>query len=712
MHIPDKVISKNFPVLLLVYAIFCYSLAAAPAFHSVAHTITTDTVRPDGNTRLLHLGSNDTLPNKKRSDTTRLPDSSKIVVTDTFNIKFSNDSLEAPIVYKAEDSMVYDVPAKTITLYGKEAKTNYKDNELTAPLIVLEQESGNINAIIKRDSAGKVISMPTFKQGGDFTSTSDTIRFNLKTGKGLTKSTYTQQGEMYVYGEVIKKVSPEVFYVKRGRFTTCNLDTPHFAFISNRVKFINKKVAISGPVHPEFEGVPVPIYLPFGIFPLNSSRHSGFLPPTFSANEQLGLGLEGIGYYKIIGNYWDVVTRANLYSYGGWTLSINPRYSKKYRYSGTIGLDIQNFKYNFKGDPDFRRNRSYNVRWSHAQDSKARPGVSFSANVNAGSSSFNSYVPNNPYQNFSNQLTSSIVYSKTWKDKPFNLTVSANHNQNNIQKLINVNLPDVAFNVNTLYPFRRKEAAGNPAWYENLGIGYQGNAKSLFAFYDTTSNIMKHIIDTLQWGAHHSIPISLSLPQIGFLQVSPSISYDATTYQHKIVRRWDDVNKKVDTTTYKGVYSAQQVSFGLGLATRIFGMFAPKKKDSRLIAIRHEIRPSLSFNYKPDLNKRNYNYIQVDTTGRKLQLPMYEGNIFGPYAPGKFGGISFGVDNNLTMKVRNKKDTSAGATKKITLLDGLSINGSYNLMADSFRLSNLDLSARSTLFDKVSLTAGATFDPY
>src|SRR5436190_5815845 len=501
-------------------------------FHSI---LTTDTIPLKS--------ANDSINRKKNNNTS---DTNIVVKTDTLIFQSSNESLDAPVVYHADDSLVMDIPAKKMILYGKTTKVTYQDNILTSPRIEFDQKTNMVSAYLVKDSNGNVIAYPKFNQG-DFISQSDTIRFDPKTGKGITKGTYTQQDEIFIYAAKIKKVDADVFYAFKGRFTTCNLDTPHFSFVSNRIKFINKKIANSWPVHPEFENVPVPIILPFGIFPVSDGGHSGLLAPSFTANADLGLALEGLGYYKVINDQWDVVLRGTVYSYGGWTANISPRYYKRYHYQGNFALDMQHLK-----DLDDAGTRSFNIRWTHNSDSKARPGVNFSANVNAGSSKFNATVPNSPQRNFQNQLNSSITYSKVWKDKPFSLTVSGNHNQNTNTKTININLPDIGFNVNTLYPFRRQEVIGDYRWYENLGIALNTNARSLSSFYDTTGNFFKEFADHYQWGANHSIPITLSLPQVGNLQFAPGVSYIERWYQEKMIMSWDNTNKKLDTVIDKG----------------------------------------------------------------------------------------------------------------------------------------------------------------
>jgi hypothetical protein len=698
---------------LLVAAITLYGSNSSfhvPYFHSTLTNDTTKNKRPvakqplsdttkfkKNKDSLLAKLRNDSI-NKKNGDST-------FVVTDTLKFKTSKDSLDAPVIYHADDSMVLDVPTKKILLYGKKTSVKYQDNNLEAPHIEFDQQTNLVSAYFVKDSNGKVIAFPTFKQG-TFLSVSDSIRFDMKTGKGLTKGTYTKQDEMFVYGEKIKKIDANVFYAYRGRFTTCNLDTPHFAFVSNRIKFINKKMAITGPVHPEIEGIPIPVSLPFGIFPLSQGRHSGLLMPSFTANETYGLALEGLGYYKILSDHWDAVARGTLYSYGGWSANISPRYYKRYHYTGAFNLSIQHFR-----DLDKAGSRSFNITWTHSSDTKARPGVSFHANVNAGSSKFNAAVPNSPQRNLQNSMNSSISYSKVWGQK-YNLTVSANHSQNTISKKIDLNLPDIAFNVNTLYPFRRKEAVGDLKWFENIGVALNSNVKSLTYFYDTANSIGKQLIDQFQWGASHNVPISLSLPPLGPLQIGPSISYQEYWYQNKVVQKWDSAKNKIDTTVSKGFYAAREMSYGISGTTRIFGMMT-FGKNSKIQALRHEIRPSFGFSYHPDMNAKDHYNLQMDSTKKYFSRPsLYTGNINPAFGEGKFGAITFGLDNILQMKVKSAKDTGDAAIKKVTLIDGLSLNGSYNLLADSFKLSPFGIQFRTNLFEKINITAGGTLMPY
>ena len=643
----------------------------------------------------------------KKIDTSAKKTDSLLNITDT--LKLSKDSIDTPIDYNASDSGILIVETREFLLYGK-AKTNYQDLKIEAATIRYNQQSKMVKAYGSTDSTGKLDSKPVFIQG-EMKSISDTISFNMESGKGLTKNTFFQEGEIYVNAISLKKMSDSVVYAKKARFTTCNLDTPHFAFRTGRMKIINNKLGISGPTFPEFEGVPMPIGIPFGIFPLNRGRHSGILAPAFTASEDFGLGLEGLGYYKVINDYLDFTTRANIYSYGGWNANLNSKYIKRYAFTGGVNLTLQNTKsLNRSGGTgdEFNQNKSFMLNWSHSRDNRARPGTSFSANVNFGSSRFNRLLLNNPMQNFQNQLSSSISYSKDWRGK-YNLSVNANHNQNNNLRLVNLQLPTVNFNVVTLYPFQSKEQIGAGKWYEKIGIGYSGNVQNQLSFYDTAFNF-KRLLDTAQWGAVHNIPLSMSLPALGPVTISPSISYEERWYGQRFLRSWNSANKKVDTVKNRGLYTARQMSFGISAATRIFGTYT-FGKNSSIKGIRHEIRPTISMNYQPDMAAAYHYSSQVDSTGRTFRFSQYEGGVIGSFAEGSFGGIGFGVDNLLEMKVRDKSDSTA-KDKKVKLIEGFGFSSSYNMLADSFKLGNFNLYARSTLFEKININASATLDPY
>ena len=640
----------------------------------------------------------DTLGNKK--------DSTKSVQI----LRVSKDSIDAPVNYNATDSGVMIMATKEFFLYG-DAKTDYGTAQLEAANIVYDQQTQNIRAYGAKDTTGSPLSNPKFLEG-DIVSVNDSIYFNMKSGKGLTKNTNFQQGEIFVNANTMKKVSKDVAFAYKARFTTCNLDDPHFAFRTNKMKIITDKIGVSGPTFPEFEGVPFPIGIPFGIFPLATGRHSGLMAPAFSTSEDFGLGFEGLGYYKVLSDNFDATVRTNIYSYGGWNLNLNSKYIMRYKYMGNFNLSLQNTRIlnrNAAINQEYTGGRTFMINWTHSMDQRARPGTSFSANVNFGSTKYNKLLLNNPFQNYQNQISSSISYTKTWDNK-YNLSVNLNHNQNNNLGLVNMSLPNINFNAITIYPFQSKDQIGAGKWYEKLGIGYNGSFQNQLSFYDSALNFNK-LLDTMQWGAQHSIPISLSLPSLGPITITPGISFDEKWFGQQSIKTWNNKTKQVDTSISRGFYRAPNMSFSLGTASRIFGTYKFKKTSS-IQAIRHEVRPSISMSYTPDLAASYHYTTQIDSTGRNYRFSKYDGGIGGGYSEGTFGGMGFGVDNLLEMKMKDKKDTTEGAFKKVKLIEGFGFNSSYNFLADSFALGNFNIYMRTTLFENLNITSNLTMDPY
>ena len=721
-----KISSKS--LLILTFTVLFFSVTFnSPANYSprtrFGKTLTSstlpDTIPPAPRDTVHRLPPLDTSYRNIRADTARY---ATIRLrygrsVDTPDYKISTDTSSAIVNYKAADSIVMKVHAQQVTLYSK-AQAQYTDATLTADRITFDQSNNLVIASPSHDSAGVEQGLPKLVQG-DNTMVSDTIRYNTKSQKAITQHTYTVASQLYVHVDKMKKITPNEYFGWRGVFTTCNLDTPHFAFRTNKMKIINQKMAITGPIHPEFEGVPIPVYIPFGFFPLTQGRHSGLLPPEFTSSDQAGLGLTGLGYYRVVSDNFDVILRTDLYSYGGWALYFTPEYKVRYKYSGQMNFILQNTKLlASSGEDAFQNTHTFSFNWSHSMDSKARPGTNFSANVNIASTKFAASQLNNPTAAYNNQLSSSITYSHTFGQK-YNLTMSANHNQNNLSRLINVSLPNLSFTAPVQYPLQSKNFVGTPKWYEKLGIGLSTTVAGGASFYDSLFTL-KRVIDTFQWGAQNSIPITLALPFKGPVQVTPGVSLQERIYSRRMYRHYDVSRNRVDTDAIvKGIYQEESMSYSLSLATAIFGTFQGFGRNSTLMGIRHVIRPTVSLSYTPNFAGKDWYTIRTpyDTGDVTKFTPTrrvsyYDGSTYGPFSEGTFGGISFGLDNHFEIKTRSKTDTSSSGIKKTTIIDGIGFTGSYNYLADSFKLSNLTFYFRSTLFKNINITGGATMDPY
>lgn len=637
---------------------------------------------------------------------------------DTLNVKLSKDSLDAPVNYKARDSIVLMVPTKKIFLYGT-ANTKYKDVELDADKMNFAQETGVLEAMPSKDTAGKLIGRPLMVNAGQ-TFNSDTLKYNMGTQKALIFNTRSQYGEGFIHSEQTKKAPDNTIFGFKNGYTTCNLDTPHFAFRARKIKVIPNKLVISGPANLEIMGIPTPLYIPFAIFPLSQGQRSGLLPPQYTTNAQKGLGLENGGYYIGLGDNFDLTLRGSIYSYGSWMLTASPTYRKRYHYSGGMNLSFSNTRY---GDPqvkqDYTSTHDFHITWNHTMDSKARPGTTFGASVNFASSTYNQYNVTDYATRVNNQIGSSVNFSKSWQGKPYNLSLGLTHSQNLQTKDVNISFPNAAFTINTVYPLQPKEVVGTPKWYYKIGIGYNGNLQNSVTFKDSLFG-KPGMLDRLQTGFQHQVPITLSVPVMKGFTLSPGVSYSERWYTKQTIRTWNplEYNRargyygKIDTSYKQGFYTAREVSTSLSLTTALYGMYQ-FKKGSKIKAIRHVIRPTIGVSYRPDLNGHYFTDLRYDTAKLSVsKVSVFDGANVGTPSYGRSGSINFGIDNNLEMKVFSKKDTSANHEKKIKILDGFGINGSYNLLADSMKLSTFSLYARTNLFDKLNITTSGTLDPY
>ena len=656
--------------------------------------------------------------------------------------KKKKGDIKTSVKYSCADSMRFDADRRTFFLY-KDSKIDYGDISLKADKIDVNWVTNVVNSSGTPDTAGKMRGIPVFTQGKE-KYVSQRIKYNFKTKKGLISDVVTQQGEGYLHGETVKKNPDNNMYVKNAQYTTCNLAHPHFYISAPKLKMVPGDRLISGPFNMVFGDVPTPLGFAFGVFPTPKKQTAGIIVPVYGEATDRGFYLRNGGYYFPVGDYASVKLLGDIYTKGSYGFNVLTNYKLRYKYTGNLNVRYSKQKVGQEGFENILEN--YWLEWSHTPQSYGSS--KFQASVNMGSSGYNARNSYSTQNYLSSTFNSSVSYYKTFVGTPFTMSVAASQSQNVTTGVANYKLPDVSLNMNRLYPFKGK--GGGKSWYKQLSFSYSANASNTFtndkrgatvapggarsydaynAAGDTVLGFSKqNFIEVLRRsknGIRHSIPISTTVTAFRFFNISPSFTYTETWYMQRYKYTYMPNEYAVNVDTLNQFSRFYNYSASAGVTTRLYGTFFVRK--GRLEAIRHTLIPSVSYGYTPDFSSKQFGFYQTLETeklaghsAKTVQVSPYQG-IFGSPTQGRSSAMSFSLTNQLEAKVRAKDDTAKPKEgedapkkkfEKKTLLDQLSIGSSYNFLADSFKLANISLAARTKLFNKFDINMGGVIDPY
>lgn len=631
--------------------------------------------------------------------------------------KPSPHAIDKEVTYKASELIKRDITNKRVILV-KDAVVNYGDIEIKADSIAFDMSTNILFAIGRKDTSGKVIGSPVFKEGTQEFEAKE-LTYNFKTKKAVVRNIVTKQADGLLHSNFTKLLEDGTSNILRSTYSTCDLDTPHFYINLPRAKVYPGEKIISGPGNLVLEGIPLPLVIPFGFFPINTKRAaSGIIFPQIGEEQQRGYSLTEGGYYFALSNFFDLTMKGSIYTNGSWLATAQSNYRKLYKYSGNFNFNYANNISGHQGLDDYSKSTNYKIGWIFAQDPKASPGSRFSASVNMSSSG---YEKNNSYivaDHVTTQKQSSISYSKSWEGRPFNLAISANQSQNTKNKTIMLDLPKGNFNIARLYPLKGKNSTGTTKWYQELQVQYSASFDNQINTYDSLL-FTKAVWDTMNNGFKQDVPVSLQIRPFKNFSISPSVTYSAVLYSRKTHEYWDSEKKEVITESTKGLFYGQAVNPAISATynPQIFGMYDfSANPDSRLQAIRHVMKPSIGFNFIPaisGLSTNMYEKVQTDSTGLKYRdYSIFQGNIYGtPSLSKKSGVVSLGLVNIVEGKMFTRNDTT-GKPKKIKIIDNLGINTSYNIFADSMRWAPVTIALRTTVFNNFNISASSSYSLY
>lgn len=676
------------------------------------------------------------LPFKPEKETTQPMDTLKVNAKDTIRIgtrkvrdSIKNDSIKKdsvpekqPILldqvkYKSKDYVKISQRTKKIYLYN-EAELYYQDTELKSGIIILDYEKNEVYAGRLKDTAGVYSQAPYFKQGNNVVEP-DSIRFNFDTEKALIWNSRTEQNGTQILGELTKKENDSVVFIKNAKFTTSkDIDNPEYYFLARKIKLVPNKKIVSGVTNMYIADVPTPIGFPFAYFPLTDDRASGFIFPTFGENSSRGYFFQNGGYYFAINDYVDLALLGDYYTNGSYAFRVESNYALRYRFRGNLSMRFEAVINSQRGFPDYSKSNIYNIRWSHNQDAKANPNSRFSASVNLGSSQFYQASINqlNTPNFLNNTLNSSVSYSRTFPSYPsVNVSLTATHSQNTQTESVNLTLPTLQASVERIFPFAPKDKPKKGA-FQNINFQYNLRGENRI---NTTDSLFltKEMFNDAKFGMQHSIPISTNFKVLKYFSVSMGGNYDEV-WTLQTTNRTDAT---IDATTGEQIASVKDTiagfdsyrtyNFSASVGTTIYGTFE-RGKDKKIQAIRHTLRPSISYSYNPAFDQYYDEYIVDADNGTKQQYTRFEDGLFG--VPGRTFASSIGINvaNTVEAKIR-QKDSTQTEPKKVMLLNSLNFSTSYNIAADSLAWSPVRVSGSTVLFNnKLNVNFGASLDPY
>lgn len=712
--------TKSF-IILFISAVVCAWAGSSSLLPVKKH----EAVKTDGK------GSNDSTKIETAEIDTLSMDSLQLAVyhhnkavddsirADSIN-RASKQGIDAPVTYSANDSLVYDAMTKDAKLYGN-SEVKYENMDLKSDKIRMNLDSSLVHATGSPDSTEKsgIKGRPVFVMGADNYDT-DTIAFNFKTKKGLVQNALTKQEDGFLRSKLSKRTATGDVYLAHGRYTTCDKEHPDFYISLSRAKVRPGKDVVFGPAYIVVADVPLPFAIPYGFFPFTKSYSSGFIMPSYGDEQNRGFYLRDGGYYFAISDKMDLKLIGEIYTKGSWGLTATSNYRKRYKYNGSFLFSYQDTRTGDKGMPDYAKQTSFKLQWSHRQDAKANPFMSLSASVNFATSSYernNLTSMYNPQSLTQSTRTSSVNWSTTFSSIGMTLSSTANLSQNMRDSTISMTLPDLNISISRFYPFRRKHAAGDERWYEKIAMSYTGQFSNSI---NTKENKLMHSSLIKDWrnGFQHNIPISANFTLFKYINLNPSFNFTDRMYTNKVTKSWNErTQTEVADTTY-GFHNVYNWNLSLSASTKIYGFWKPNRKlfGDKVQAIRHVITPTVSFSYAPDFSASRYGYYQTyqktDADGNVslVQYSPYQNELYGVPGRGRTGSISWSFDNNIEMKVKSDKDSTG--FKKISLIDQLGWSMSYNMAAKEKPLSDLTVNLRLKWWKNYTFNMTGVFASY
>ncbi len=625
-----------------------------------------------------------------------------------------DSDIDAVVFAQASDSLSFDVTGKKMLVYGN-GSIKYKKSELESGKILANFVTNELEAEGIKDTSDttgtKLAQTPVLTEGSQQYE-GKRLRYNFKTQRGFISLARNNEETQSYRGNKVKKVAKDTYFIEDGIYTTCDADTPHTHFSALRMKVIQNDKIFAHWIFMHIANIPLPIPIPFGVFPNESGRRSGIIVPTFGTDNFRGQYFRNFGYYFALSDYYDATLKGSYYMRGGYGTELSARYKKRYDFEGNLFFSYENKKVGSEYDTEEYYSRDYELRVKHNQ--RFNPTSSLAVNLTFATGSNYRNTSTDYEQIYKQNITSNATFSKRFEELGANLTVNYSRNQDLQSGDIRETLPSVSFNLNTFKPFQGKNTdPRNMEWYEYISMSYNNRLRNTRDKIDGNLKIKN--------GFQQNLSMSAS-PKIGYVSISPSVNYTESwnpQYTTKQMMKFETVDSNNNIVPYDSlvtnkvdaITAARTFNLSVGASTKIYGMWQPQAFG--IEAFRHTLSPSVSYNYRPDFSDPFWGYYNeyVDADGNIVEYSKYEDELYNSVSSGENQSIRFSLGNIFEMKTMKSKTDTSDTEDKIRLLT-LDAGVSYNFASDFRKLSDLSVSYNTQIGQKLNLRASTRYTFY
>lgn len=630
--------------------------------------------------------------------------------------------------FSASDSLTFRLRGgREARLYGN-AAVDHTSGQLTAGRVTLNLDEKLMSATTL--TPGDTLSEPVLMRGDDRIR-SQRILFNYETEKGKFDVARVRMDEASVTGNEVKMVAPHVIFIREGMYSTCDLDHPHYYIRADRMKVVNEDEIFFTRARLYILDIPYPIIFPFGLVPSQMRRErSGILEPTYVFQDQnnRGLGLQNLGWFQYFNDYITSTLRGDIFTSGTFMIDSRTQYNYQGIYRGAVNLSYSLDRGLESTDPDFVESRQRMLQINHQQT--ISPYASFNTDITLRTSEFFNRNSYDIADRANTSTTSRISYNYRHPEGLFTFGSNISQTQNFRDNSVNIQGPSANFSLRRQTPFQPAVRRANPRWYESFSFGYNNRLNTRFNFrpldgadseiswIDALFSPSKYREATgdngyIDFGLIHSADATSQLLPSDFVNLTATVRFNEYWYPQTIRRTFNPETNRVDETFDRGFASARDFNTSLALSTTVYGI--SNASIGTLEGFRHTVRPSVSYNYRPDFSAPFWGYyrtVPTDTLGNTQQYSIFQRGIFGGPAAGEQQAIAFSVDNVFETKQVRRDSTGERREQIIRIIDNLRASVSYNFAAEQFNLSPLQASMNSSVLPGINFNASATFNFY